>query len=122
MKHILLLAVLVALALVAVAVVALAQQGPPDMPMMSDDDMGPMMGRGMGGMMGGPAIAISEDNMVYVVAGGQLLKYDASLQLVAQAELPMSEMGGGRMGGHSVGRSGGGGGGGLGTGRGGMMQ
>ena len=118
MKHILLLAVLVALALVAVAVVALAQQGPPDMPMMSDDDMGPMMGRGM---MGGPAIAISEDNMVYVVAGGQLLKYDASLQLVAQTELPMSEMGGGRMGAHGVGRSGGGGGG-MGTGRGGMMQ
>ena len=54
----------------------------------------PMMGgmRGMMGMMGGAAIAVSGD-AVFVVRGNTLFKFDAeTLELLAQAEMPMPEM------------------------------
>lgn len=123
MKHIPLLVVLAVLALAAFAVVAVAQQGAPDMPMMPEEGTGRMTGMPMGGRMGGAALAVSDD-YVYVLAGGLLLKYDTDLKLVAQAELPMSEMGRGGMGRRGTGRRGGGrgGGGGRGMGTGGGMM
>jgi hypothetical protein len=57
-------------------------------------EMGGRMGRGGGGMMMGAmhgtmltsAIAVSGDN-VYVLVGNQLMKYDADLKLVKEAEV-----------------------------------
>jgi len=128
MKNRVLLVVLVMAVLLAFALVARAQQGMPDMSMMTAEnggDNGNMM-PGRGGMMGEAAIAVS-DGDVYVVAGGMLLKYNRDLELVAQAELPGVEMGGRGMGrrGGGGGRGmgpGGGGGRGMGPGMGGMMN
>jgi len=97
MKRFPLLVVAIALAVAVFALVAAAQvggggTGMERMPMpMDEGEMEEMIAGPMGGMMGGAAIAVSGDH-IYVVAGGMLLKYDTDLNLVKQAELPMSEM------------------------------
>ena len=82
-----------------------------------------MMGMGGGGMGGGAAIAISATNDIYVVHGGIIAKYDSDLNLLKQAELPVSErmMRSGGRGGRGGGGRGGRGGGGRGMGRRGAM-
>ena len=98
MKRFWVLALVVVLA-AAVSAVVWAQQGERG---MERPGGGEMMGMGGGGMGGGAAIAVSATNDIYVVHGGMLVKYDRELNLVKQAELPMSERmmrGGGRRGG-----------------------
>jgi len=94
MKRFPLLAVAIALAVAVFALVAAAQVGGGGggmgMP-MEEGEMEEMIAGPMGGMMGGAAIAVSGDH-IYVLSGGMLLKYDTDLNLVKQAELPMSEM------------------------------
>ncbi len=91
MKRVYVLMIVVVLAVALTAAVWAAQEKP--MPRPED---GMMMRGGMG--MGGPAIAISSTNDIYVVHGGMIVKYDSDLNVVKQAELPMSErmMGEGR--------------------------
>jgi len=95
MKRFPLLVVVIALAVAAFAIVASAQGGGGGIGMepmpMDEDEMDEMMAGPVGGMIGRAAIAVSGDH-IYVVAGGMLLKYDTDLNLVKQAELPMSEM------------------------------
>jgi len=99
--------VAIALAVAAFALVAAAQGGGGGMGMqpmpMDEDEMDEMMAGPVGGMMGRAAIAVSGD-YIYVVAGGMLLKYDTDLNLVKQAELPMSEMARDWMGRRGMGR------------------
>jgi hypothetical protein len=98
-----------ALVVVMVAVVSAvvwAQQGEGG---MERHGGGPTMGMGGGGMGGGPAIAISAANEIYVVHGGMIVKYDSDLNVVKQAELPVGERpmrGGGRRSGGDGGRRG----------------
>ena len=72
----------------AVSAVVWAQQGEGGMERPS---RGAMMGMGGGGMGGGPAIAISAANDIYVVHGGMIVKYDSDLNVLKQAELPVGE-------------------------------
>ena len=98
------LALVVVLA-AAVSAVVWAQQGGGGMERTGGVAMGD------GGMGGGPAIAISAANEIYVVHGGMIVKYDRDLNVLKQAELPVGERlmrGGGRVGGGGdMGRRGG---------------
>jgi hypothetical protein len=98
MKRLWVLALVVVMA-AAFSAVVWAQQGEGG---MERHGGGPTMGMGGGGMGGGPAIAISAANEIYVVHGGIIAKYDSDLNLLKQAELPVGERpmrGGGRRGG-----------------------
>ena len=101
------------LAVVMIATVSALVWAQQDRDGMERPDSGAMMGMGGGGMGGGPAIAISASNNVYVVHGGLIVKYDSNLNLLKQAELPAGERpmrggGGRRGGGGDMGRRGGG--------------
>jgi len=87
MKRFWVLALVVVMA-AAVSAVVWAQQGEGGMERPS---RGAMMGMGGGGMGGGPAIAISAANDIYVVHGGMIVKYDSDLNVLKQAELPVGE-------------------------------
>jgi hypothetical protein len=50
--------------------------------------MAPLCGGMMGGMMGRASIAVERDG-VYVLAGGELLRYDTNLNLKSKAEIPV---------------------------------
>jgi hypothetical protein len=97
MKRLWVLALVVVMA-AAISAVVWAQQDEAGMERLGG---GTMMGMGGGGM-GGAAIAVSASNDIYVVHGGMVVKYDRDLNVLKQAELPVSERmmrGGGRMGG-----------------------
>lgn len=49
-------------------------------------------GPGMFPMMGKPSMEMAQDGSVVVLIGNKLLKYDSSLMLVKEVEIPMSEM------------------------------
>lgn len=102
-----------ALAVVMLAAVAALVWAQQDRDGVERPDGGAMMRMGGGGMGGGPAIAISAANDIYVVHGGLIAKYDRDLNLLKQAELPVGERpmqggGGRRGGGGDTGRRGGG--------------
>lgn len=100
MKRLIVVGVALAVAVAGFAIIATAQ-GSGAVTGMSPEEMGMegMMGGAMEppmrGMMGEAAIAVSGSS-IYVVVGGLLLKYDSDLNLVNQAELPVSEMAGER--------------------------